>query len=72
MMLIGGIGPVMAVAGAVISAAIELRTRRKPTDLPILLALPDLEPQPAEVAAARPGPAEPQPRLAGSQSLRTA
>jgi AraC family transcriptional regulator len=40
--LIGGSGPLKVTQGASVSTAIELRSRR-PTDLPILLALPDLE-----------------------------
>lgn len=51
-LLIGGIGPVTISADTSVSAVIELRTRR-PTDLPILLALPDLEPQPADAAPAQ-------------------
>jgi AraC-like DNA-binding protein len=42
-LLIGGVGPMTFAGGAVMSARIELRPRRR-TDLPILLALPDLEP----------------------------
>jgi AraC family transcriptional regulator len=63
-LLVGGAGPVTIAADTVISAGIELRTRR-PTDLPILLALPDLEPEPA---AATPGQAE----SAAAQLLRSA
>jgi AraC family transcriptional regulator len=48
-LLVGGTGPMTIAAGTVVSADIELRTRR-PTDLPILLALPDLEPEPADIA----------------------
>jgi AraC family transcriptional regulator len=47
-LLIGGVGPMTVAAGAVISARIELRPRRS-TDLPILLALPDLEPQVTDI-----------------------
>jgi AraC family transcriptional regulator len=54
-LLTGGTGPVTVCAGAAITAAIELRTRR-PTDLPILLALPDLEPEPASAGHAGAGP----------------
>jgi hypothetical protein len=47
----------VTIAGdTVISAGIELRTRR-PTDLPILLALPDLEPESADVRPVQPGSA---------------
>jgi AraC family transcriptional regulator len=53
-LLIGGVGPMTVTADAVISARIELRTRR-PTDLPILLALPDLEPASAEFSPAEEG-----------------
>jgi AraC family transcriptional regulator len=63
-LLVGGAGPVTVAADAVISARIELRTRRS-TDLPILLALPDLEPQPADVTPAQGG-------LAAAQTIRTA
>jgi AraC family transcriptional regulator len=48
-LLIGGAGPMTFTAGAVMSARIELRLRR-PTDLPILLALPDLEPLVTDLA----------------------
>jgi len=41
-MLVGSCGPLAVTARADIHAAIELRSRR-PTDVPILLALPDLE-----------------------------
>jgi len=41
-LLIGGSGPVTVADGTVLPGAIDLRPR-KPTDLPILLALPDLE-----------------------------
>jgi AraC family transcriptional regulator len=58
-LLVGEAGPVTIAGDTVISAGIELRTRR-PTDLPILLALPDLEPEPAEVAPAQPGSAAAQ------------
>jgi hypothetical protein len=51
-------------ADTAISAGIELRTRR-PTDLPILLALPDLEPKPADVTPAQAG-------FAAAQILRSA
>jgi len=43
-LLVGGQGPVVVTAGCVTPAAIELRVRQR-TDLPILLALPDLEAQ---------------------------
>jgi AraC family transcriptional regulator len=44
-LLVGGSGPVsVAAADTRLSAGIKLRPR-KPTDLPILLALPDLEPE---------------------------
>jgi AraC-like DNA-binding protein len=55
-LLVGGAGPVTIVGDTVISAGIELRTRR-PTDLPILLALPDLEPESADVRPVQPGSA---------------
>ena len=55
-LLVGGVGPVTIDADTAISAGIELRTRR-PTDLPILLALPDLEPEPADVRPAQKGSA---------------
>jgi hypothetical protein len=55
-LLVGGAGPMTIAADTVISAGIELRTRR-PTDLPILLALPDLEPEPAEVTPSKAGTA---------------
>lgn len=42
-LLIGGSGPLRVAADAIIAASIDLRPRR-PTDLPILLALPNLEP----------------------------
>ncbi|HEY6309948.1 MAG TPA: AraC family transcriptional regulator [Streptosporangiaceae bacterium] len=63
-LLVGGAGPVTVTADTVISAGIELRTRR-PTDLPILLALPDLEPKPADVTPAQAG-------FAAVQILRSA
>ena len=63
-LLVGGAGPVTVAADTVISAKIELRTRR-PTDLPILLALPDLEPQPADAAPADTG-------FAQAETMRTA
>jgi AraC family transcriptional regulator len=63
-LLVGGAGPVTIGGDTVISAGIELRTRR-PTDLPILLALPDLEPESADVTPA-------QPRPAAAQLLRSA
>lgn len=47
-LLVGGAGPVSVAAGADLSVGIELRPRQS-TDLPILLALPDLEPQREEV-----------------------
>jgi AraC family transcriptional regulator len=52
-LLVGGAGPVSVATGSAISATIELRTRR-PTDLPILLALPDLEPEPIGLVPAVP------------------
>ena len=55
-LLVGGTGPVTIAADTAIPAGIELRTRR-PTDLPILLALPDLEPEPADVRPAQKGSA---------------
>src|SRR5579859_942964 len=55
-LLVGGTEPVTVGADAVITTPIELRTRR-PTDLPILLALPDLEPEPPGVAPAATTPA---------------
>jgi AraC-like DNA-binding protein len=58
-LLIGGAGPVTVGADTVIAAMVELRTRR-PTDLPILLALPDLEPQRADVTPAESGLTVPQ------------
>lgn len=72
-LLVGGVGPVTVSADAApISAMIELRTRR-PTDLPILLALPDLEPQPANIAPADQGDtAEVQPEFASQQELKSA
>lgn len=63
-LLVGGAGPVPVAADTVFSTAIELRTRR-PTDLPILLALPDLEPEPSEITPAQTG-------LVGAQILRSA
>ena len=54
-LLVGGSGPVAVTAGAVLSARIELRPQL-PTDLPILLALPEFEP-----AASTPAPAPSQP-----------
>ncbi|MDQ2811052.1 MAG: AraC family transcriptional regulator [Actinomycetota bacterium] len=63
-LLVGGDGPVTVDAGTVISARIELRPRR-PTDLPILLALPDFEPQPADVTPA-------QAEFANAQTMRSA
>jgi AraC family transcriptional regulator len=63
-LLVGGAGPVTVAAGNVISARIEVRPRR-PTDLPILLALPDFEPQPADAAPA-------QAELADAQIMRSA
>jgi AraC-like DNA-binding protein len=41
-LLVGGRRPVRVTAGVSVRAAVSVRTRR-PTDLPILLALPDLE-----------------------------
>jgi AraC family transcriptional regulator len=58
-LLVGGADPVTIADDMVISAGIELRTRR-PTDLPILLALPDLEPESGEVTPAQPGSAAAQ------------
>jgi hypothetical protein len=63
-LLVGGAGPVPVTADTDLPAAIELRTRR-PTDLPILLALPDLEPEPSEAAS-------PQTGFAGARTLRSA
>ena len=53
-MLVGGTGPLTIADDTAISAGIELRPRR-PTDLPILLALPDLEPESAGMTPAQPG-----------------
>lgn len=50
-LLVGGAGPVTVEPGASPSVKIELRPRQR-TDLPILLALPDLEPQRARSAEA--------------------
>lgn len=47
-LLVGGSGPVSVAADAELSIGIELRPKQ-PTDLPILLALPDLEPPRQEV-----------------------
>jgi hypothetical protein len=47
-LLVGGVGPMTITADAVISARVELRPRRA-TDLPILLALPDLEPHATDI-----------------------
>jgi hypothetical protein len=58
-MLVGGAGPLTIAGDMVLPAGIELRTRR-PTDLPILLALPDLEPESADVRPAQPGSAAAQ------------
>lgn len=58
-LLVGGTGPLTIAADMDLSTGIELRTRR-PTDLPILLALPDLEPEPTDVRPARPGSAAAQ------------
>jgi AraC family transcriptional regulator len=58
-LLVGGAGPVTIAEDMVISAGIELRTRR-PTDLPILLALPDLEPESVDVRPAQAGSAAAQ------------
>jgi hypothetical protein len=63
-LLVGGAGPATIAGDMVISAGIELRTRR-PTDLPILLALPDLEPESADVTPA-------QARSAAAQLMRSA
>lgn len=64
--LVGGHDPITVTAAAVTSAAVRLRPSR-PTDPPILLALPDLEPPfqpshhtaatPCAAAASRPAPA---------------
>jgi hypothetical protein len=43
-LLVGGSGPVNVTASRTLPIGIDLRPRR-PTDLPILLALPDLEPE---------------------------
>lgn len=43
-MLVGGCGPLRLAADVTIAVSIELRPKR-PTDLPILLALPELEPE---------------------------
>jgi AraC family transcriptional regulator len=64
-LLIGGHGPVTVAAGADTPLTIRLRTRQ-PTDLPILLALPDLEAQlddlpSAEVEPISPSGLEPAP-----------
>ena len=50
-LLVGGAGPLTFTAGTSSYVKLELRPRQ-PTDLPILLALPDLEPQPARSAEA--------------------
>jgi AraC family transcriptional regulator len=63
-LLVGGAGPVPVAADTVLPAAIELRTRR-PTDLPILLALPELETEPSAMAP-------PQTGLVAAQTLRSA
>jgi AraC family transcriptional regulator len=63
-LLVGGAGPVTIAADTVISARIELRPRR-PTDLPILLALPDFEPQPTDVTPA-------QAEFAAAQTMKSA
>lgn len=63
-LLVGGAGPVPVAADTVLPGAIELRTRR-PTDLPILLALPDLEPEPSEMTP-------PQTGFVAAQTLRSA
>ena len=63
-LLVGGVGPVTVDADAVISARIELRPRR-PTDLPILLALPDFEPPSADGTPA-------QSEFAVAQPMRSA
>jgi AraC family transcriptional regulator len=49
-LLVGGSGPVRVAAGADLSVRIELRPRQS-TDLPILLALPDLEPPGEEMTS---------------------
>jgi hypothetical protein len=49
-LLIGGAGEVMVPVGARAQASIDVRPRR-PTDLPILLALPSLEFEPAAIEA---------------------
>lgn len=64
-LLVGGAGPVTVADDTVISARIELRARR-PTDLPILLALPDFEPQPAD------GVTPSEPGFAAAQTTRSA
>jgi len=63
-LLVGGAGPVTVATATVISARIELRPRR-PTDLPILLALPDFEPQPTDVTPA-------QAEFAAAQTMKSA
>jgi AraC family transcriptional regulator len=50
-LLVGGAGPLTVAAGTSCYVKLELRPRQ-PTDLPILLALPDLEPQLARDAEA--------------------
>jgi AraC family transcriptional regulator len=52
-LLIGGCGPLRVPAGATIAARVVLRPRRS-TDLPILLALPELEPRLEDVVPVRP------------------
>lgn len=46
-LLVGGSGSVNVTAGTILSARIELHPKL-PTDLPILLALPDIEPRPTD------------------------
>jgi AraC family transcriptional regulator len=50
-LLVGGAGPLTVAADVSINVTIGMRPRQ-PTDLPILLALPDLEPQRARSAEA--------------------
>jgi AraC family transcriptional regulator len=63
-LLVGGVGPMTITADAVISARVELRPRRA-TDLPILLALPDLEPHATDITPEQVG-------LATVPSMRSA
>src|ERR1700730_4207255 len=55
-LLVGGTGPLTITEATAVSAGIELRPGQ-PTDLPILLALPDLEPESADVRPAQAGSA---------------